>query len=285
MVKKITFKDKALSLVGRELKINTSASNFVVVSKELKDVALPDYNDKIKIIHSFPSLDTQVCDSQVKEFNNKALNLSDEIVILGISKDLPFAQNRFCSQFSINNIFLFSDYKTSSFGINYGLLIKELNLLARSSIILDKNNVIRYIQITKDLTDKLDYNELFNKLNDVVKNPKIKIEPQILPLKCKPCETTSSSLQKDKILKLFKLLDHWELLEDKKIQKELKFNDFIEAKYFLDLIALIAEEQNHHPSFYLNYNKLTISLTTHKAKGLTENDFVMGKIIDELSKS
>jgi 4a-hydroxytetrahydrobiopterin dehydratase len=72
------------------------------------------------------------------------------------------------------------------------------------------------------------------------------------------------------------------LLEDKRIEKTLKFKDFVEAKYFFDLIAVIAEEQGHHPGLRLNYNKLKITLTTHAAQGLTDNDFIMARIIDEL---
>ncbi len=285
MVKKITFKDKVLTIVGRDLKINTIGFNFTVVSKELKDVNLSDYKDKIKIIHSFPSLDTEVCDLQVKEFNKKAKNLSDEIVILGISNDLPFAQKRFCKEFNINAIDLFSDYKTSSFGINYGLLIKELNLLARASVILDKNNVIRYIQITKDITDSLDYMDLFNKLNEVIKIPQVKADFTLSSSKCISCEKGGEALSHEKILKLLKLLNNWDLIDDKKIQKEFKFKDFMEAKYFLDLMAMIAEEQNHHPLFTLNYNKLKISLSTHAVQGLTDNDFIIAKIIDDITKT
>lgn len=284
MVKKITFKDKNLTLVGRELKINNLASNFSVVSKDLKDVSLSLYKDKIKIINSFISLDTPVCDLQTKEFNKKAKNLSDDVVILGISKDLPFAQSRFCNEFSIETD-LYSDYKTSSFGINYGLQIKELNLLARACLILDKNNIIRYFQITKDITDPIDFNKLFSNLNEVIKNPQIKVETPANPLKCVPCEEGGPSLPKEKIILLLKTLKNWQLIEDKKIQKEFKFKDFIEAKYFMNLVAILSEEQKHHPIFTLNYNLLKISLTTHAVKGLSENDFIMAKIIDEITPS
>lgn len=280
----VTFKDKTLTLVGRKLKINTISLDFTVVSKDLKEIGLSSYKDKIKIIHSFPSLDTDVCNLQVKEFNKRAQDLADNVVIIGISKDLPFAQNRFCKTFIINNIEVLSDYKNSSFGLVYGLLIKELNLLARSTIILDKNNAIRYFQIAKDITNSLDYNDIFKNLDDVIKNPTIKINYPFSLHKCVPCEKGGSALSKEKINNFFKLINNWQLSEENKIQKEFKFKDFIEAKYFLDLVAIIAEEQKHHPQLTLNYNKLKISLTTHSVGGLTENDFILASIIDEIIK-
>ncbi|MCX5709219.1 MAG: 4a-hydroxytetrahydrobiopterin dehydratase [Candidatus Omnitrophica bacterium] len=90
-------------------------------------------------------------------------------------------------------------------------------------------------------------------------------------------------MPKDKIDKLLALHRGWELIEDKKIIKEFKFKDFVEAKYFVDLVAAIAEEQGHHPTITVMYNKVKITLTTHAAGGLTENDFIMAKIIDELN--
>lgn len=90
-MRKITFKGSPLTLVGRVLKVEDKAPDFRITSQELKEVSLSDFKDKIKIISSFPSLDTPVCDAQVKEFNKRAISSSDEIVVIGISKDLPFA--------------------------------------------------------------------------------------------------------------------------------------------------------------------------------------------------
>ena len=103
-----------------------------------------------------------------------------------------------------------------------------------------------------------------------------------LPGKCKPCEKGALPLTKEKIETLLAQYRGWQLVEDRKLVKELKFKDFKEAKHFFDLVAVHAEEQGHHPNFSLAYNKLKITLTTHAAGGLTENDFIMAKIIDEL---
>ena len=257
------------------------APDFKVVSQDLKEISLADFKGKTKIITSFPSLDTPVCDLQVKEFNQRAAGVSQEVVILGISKDLPFAQQRFCESFEIKNVKVFSDYKTSSFGINYGLLIKELNLLARSVLILDKNDNLRYIQIVGELTTPPDYEDVLKNLSEILKVAALPINAN-LPSKCKPCAIGAPSLAKEKIAKLLAGYPGWELVEDKKLVKEFKFKDFIEAKYFLDLISVISEEQAHHPTLTLIYNKLRVTLTTHAAGGLTDNDFILAKIIDEL---
>ncbi|MEW6100770.1 MAG: thiol peroxidase [Candidatus Omnitrophota bacterium] len=278
----ITFKGAPLTLVGRVIKAGDAALDFKVVSQDLKEVTLPDFKGKIKVIHSFPSLDTPVCDLQVKEFNKKAKALAKDIVVMGISKDLPFAQKRFCSANEINAGLVFSDYKYSSFGINYGLLIKELNLLARAVIILDKQDIIRYIQVAAELTSGLNFDEALKNLEEVVKKPDLSLPKEETPAHCKPCEGGISALPKEKIDRLLASYRGWQLIEDKKIIKEFKFHDFVEAKYFLDLLSAIAEEQGHHPGFNLSYNKLKITLTTHAAAGLTENDFIMAKIIDEL---
>jgi len=270
-----------LNLVGRPLEKNKIAYDFKVLDKNLSEVGLLDFKDKIKLITTFPSLDTPVCDLQIKEFNKRASEFSSDIVVIGISKDLPFAQKRFCESFSLENIKLFSDYKYSSFGINYGLLIKELNLLARSVIIIDKTNIVRYIQIVKELTSQPDYNDALNNLKDVIKLPYSEIKENISK-KCKPCEIGTPPLSKDEIVKFLNSCPGWQLADDKKITKEFKFKDFTEAKYFLDILALIAQEQGHHPIFTLIYNKLKVTLTTHASGGLTENDFIMAKIINDL---
>ena len=281
MNRKITFKGSPLTLVGRNIKVGNAAPYFRVIAQDLKEVSLLDFKGKIKLVTSFPSIDTPVCDLQVKEFNKRAVGLSSDIVITGISKDLPFAQARFCQANDIKNILTFSDYKFSSFGINYGLLIKELNLLARAIIILDKNDIIRYIQIVEELTRAPDYNDALKNLEQALKDPQGEIQTE-LPAKCKACEAGVPALAKEKIEKLLAQYRGWQLVEDKKIVKEFKFKDFVEAKYFLDLVAVIAEEQGHHPNLTLIYNKLKITLTTHSSGGLTENDFIMAKIIDEL---
>lgn len=282
MHKNIYFQGKPLTLVGRELKIGEIAPDFIAVPKDLNEISLKDFKGKVKIITSFLSLDTPVCDLQVKEFNKRAGALAKDIVILGLSKDLPFALRRFCDANNITNVVLLSDYKYSSFGINFGLLIKEMNLLARAILIIDKNKVVRYIQIVEEETNAPDYNDAINNLEQILKKGSLVKEERELPDHCKPCEGGTPPLPKDRINKLIAQYNGWALVEDKKIKKEFKFKDFIEAKYFFDLVSEIAQEQNHHPTLTIIYNKVLVTLTTHAAGGLTDNDFLMAKFIDQL---
>lgn len=279
MPKTIAFKGKPLTLAGRRIQSGDYAPDFRVVGSDLEEITLAHFQDKIKLITSFPSLDTAVCDLQVKEFNKKAASFSEEIALAGISKDLPFAQKRFCRDNDIKSIALFSDYKYSSFGINYGLLIKEMNLLARSILILDKNNIIRYIQVVPELSAAPDYGEALGALSEVVNSPAAAAK-EGLPAKCRPCEGGALALPKERAEQLILQSRGWQLVEGKKIIKEFKFKDFAEAKYFLDLVCVAAEEQGHHPAMTLTYNKVKLALTTHAAGGLTENDFILAGIID-----
>jgi len=285
----IHFKGAPLTLVGRSVKVGEPAPDFRVTSVELKEVTKADVRGKIKVITSFPSIDTPVCDLQVKAFNKEATHMAEDVVILGISKDLPFAQKRFCEMFDIKGVQVLSDYKTTSFGINYGLLIKELNLLARAVLILDKEDTIRYLQIVDELTQPPDYADVLRHLEEVIRPPAGEAGPpavpvkQELPDKCKPCEGGMLPLPSETVRQLLVRYNGWELTDGKRISKEFKFKDFQEAKYFLDLIAAVAEEQGHHPTLTIGYAKVKVSLTTHAASGLTENDFIMAKIIDQLA--
>jgi thiol peroxidase len=169
MARTITFKGSPLTLTGKPAKVGERAFDFKLVSPDLKIVKLSDFSDKIKVVNFFPSLDTPVCDLQVKEFNRRATELSPEVVVIGVSMDLPFAQGRFCSVNEIKNEVVLSDHRFSSFGLNYGFLIKELNLLARGSIIIDKSQRIRYIQVVDEITHSVNFQEVFSALADILK--------------------------------------------------------------------------------------------------------------------
>ena len=169
MSRLVTFKGAPLTLIGKRVKVGKRAFDFKLISPELKVVKLSDFDGKIKVVNFFPSLDTPVCDLQVKEFNRRAVLLSPEVVIIGISKDLPFAQARFCSVNEIKNEIVLSDYRFSSFGLNYGFLIKELNLLARGTLIIDQHQRIRYIQMVSEITHSVNFEEVFNALTELLK--------------------------------------------------------------------------------------------------------------------
>jgi thiol peroxidase len=155
----VTFKGNPLTLIGSELKIGDKAPDFTVLDGDLKEVRLKDFSGKIRIISVTPSLDTPVCDMQARKFNQEATNLPDDIVVLNISMDLPFAISRFCATAGIDRVKAFSDHRDASFGSAYGVLLKELRLLSRSIFIVDKDDVIKFIEIVPELTNEPDYDK------------------------------------------------------------------------------------------------------------------------------
>lgn len=153
----VTFKGSPLTLEGVGVKVGQKAPDFKVLSQDLKEKGLSDFKGKIKLIASVPSLDTPVCDTEIKRFNDEAVKVSKDVVIIFISMDLPFAQKRFCQEFDIDNVKTLSDHRDASFGNNYGVLIKELRLLARAVFIIAEDDAIKYVQLVRELSSPPDY--------------------------------------------------------------------------------------------------------------------------------
>jgi thiol peroxidase len=152
----ITMKGKPLTLTGKEVKVGDKAPDADVVANDLSEVKLSSYRGKVCIITSVPSLDTSVCDMETRRFNEEAGKLGD-ILVLTISMDLPFAQKRWCGAAGVKNVQTLSDYRYASFGREYGVLIKELRLLARTVFVVDKAGTVRYIQVVPELATEPDY--------------------------------------------------------------------------------------------------------------------------------
>ena len=150
-------KGNPLTLLGNQIKPGDNAPEIVASDNTLKDVKLSDFKGKVVVVSVFPSIDTGVCASQTRTFNKRATELSNDVVILTMSKDLPFALGRFCAAEGINNIHTLSDFKFSKFGLEYGFLVKENQLLARGVVVIDKNGVVKYKEITKDILDEPNY--------------------------------------------------------------------------------------------------------------------------------
>lgn len=164
----ITLEGKPLTLEGEEIKIGQKAPDFLVLDSNLKENNLENLKDKTKLIASVPSLDTPVCDLQIKRFNDEATRSSKDVSIIFVSMDLPFAQKRFCQVYNIKDVKTFSDHRDASFGVNYGVLIKELRLLARAVFIVDKKGIVRYVEYVKEISSHPDYNAALNALKTVV---------------------------------------------------------------------------------------------------------------------
>lgn len=154
---KVTFKGNPITLLGKETKVNDKAVDFTVLNNSLEPVKLSDFDGKVKILSLFPSIDTGVCSKQAHTFNQKASSLSDDIVILAISNDLPFALSRFCGAEGIDNLITLSDHKNLDFSTKYGFLIEELRLIARGVVVIDKNNVVQYVEYVPEGTNEPDY--------------------------------------------------------------------------------------------------------------------------------
>ena len=153
----ITFKGNPMTLLGPELKIGASAPEFKVVDNGLQPVTLADSQGKVRVITVVPSLDTPVCDTMTRKFNEEAAKLPENVVVYTVSLDLPFAQKRWCGNAGIEKVKTLSDYQERSFGLNYGLLIDELKLLARAVLVIDQKGTIAYQEIVKEVTAEPDY--------------------------------------------------------------------------------------------------------------------------------
>lgn len=153
----VAFKGNPITLIGPELKAGDKAPNFALSKNLLEEVSLQDYAGKIKLISVVPSLDTGVCDAQTRRFNEEASKLGDNVTILTVSADLPFAQARWCGAAGIDKVITLSDYKSNSFGEAYGVLIKEFRLDMRAVFVIDANDTITYVEVLGEMTEHPNY--------------------------------------------------------------------------------------------------------------------------------
>ncbi len=150
---------KPLTLTGKEIKVGDSAPDFTVLQPDLTPLSLADTKGKVRVISVVPSIDTPVCDIQTSRFNHEAANYPD-IVILSISVDLPFALQKYCAAKDIQNVKTLSDHRTLDFGLNYGFVIEELRLLSRGAVIIDRNDIVRYVEYTPNIEEQPDYDKI-----------------------------------------------------------------------------------------------------------------------------
>jgi len=153
----VTFKGNPVTLLGPEVRVGDPAPDFTVVDTALAPVTLADFRGKIKVISAVPSLDTPVCDVETRRFNQEAAGLGDDVVVLTVSLDLPFAQKRWCAASGVDRVKVLSDYQDRSFASAYGVLIRELRLLSRSIFVVDGKDVVRYVQHVPEIGREPDY--------------------------------------------------------------------------------------------------------------------------------
>ena len=163
-----TFKGNPITLIGPEIKVGDKAPDFKVNKNLVEQVSLHEYDGKLKLISVVPSLDTGTCDAQTRRFNVEAGKLGDKVTVLTISVDLPFAQARWCGAAGIEHVVTLSDYKDTSFGEAYGVLIKEFRLLMRSIFIVDANNIVQYVEYLSEMTEPPNYDKAIEALSKLV---------------------------------------------------------------------------------------------------------------------
>ena len=157
MARTVTMAGNPLTLVGNALKVGDKAPDFTVVDNSLAKTGLSPYKGRVVVISAVPSLDTPVCDVETRRFNVEAGKLGNDVAVLTISMDLPFAQKRWCGAAGVSHVTTLSDYVDANFGLAYGILIKDLRLLARAVFVIDKGNTIRHIEIVSEIANEPNY--------------------------------------------------------------------------------------------------------------------------------
>ncbi len=165
---RITFQGKPLTLIGNEVRVGERAPDVELLSNDLTPVKLSSFRGKVCVITSVPSLDTPVCDTETRRFNEEAGRLGGDVKVLAVSMDLPFAQGRWCGAAGVEWVQTLSDHRDARFGTQYGVLIKELRLLARAIFVVDREGVIRYEQLVGDISHEPDYEAVLSAVREVI---------------------------------------------------------------------------------------------------------------------
>ncbi len=167
--KDIKFGGNKVTIRGEETKVGNTAPNFTAVKQDLSEFDFyKETEGKIKVISVAPSIDTPVCSLQTSYFNNAATNLSDNVEIVTITVDLPFAQKRFCGAEGIENIAVVSDHKDLDFGEKYGFVIEELRLLTRGVVIVDEANKVKYVEYVEEIKNEPNYEKALEELKKLI---------------------------------------------------------------------------------------------------------------------
>lgn len=168
MSQNVTFKGNKLTLLGKQLREGDSLPKFKLTGTEMNDVDESAFKNKVLIISVVPSLDTPVCSTQTKRFNQEATKLSDQVAVLTVSMDLPFAQKRWCAAEGASRVVTASDYKYRSFGENFGVYLQEWGLLARAVFVVDKSGKVAYVQYVPEVSSEPDYEPVLEKVKALV---------------------------------------------------------------------------------------------------------------------
>ncbi len=164
----VTMHGNELVLLGKDLQVGEAAADVELVANDLSGVKLSDFRGKVCVITTVPSLDTAVCDIMTRRFNKEAAELGKDVAVLAVSMDLPFAQARWCGDAGVENVQSLSDHRDAGLGESFGVLLKGLRLLARAIFVLDKEGIVRYVQVVPELTDEPDYDSALKAVGELV---------------------------------------------------------------------------------------------------------------------
>ncbi|MBQ7738216.1 MAG: thiol peroxidase [Desulfovibrionaceae bacterium] len=164
----VTFQGNVMHLVGNLPAEKAKAPDFSLAANDLSAKTLADFQGKILVLVCVPSLDTPVCDMEVRRFNTLAASLSEDVAIAAVSRDLPFAQARWCGTSGAKAVQTLSDYRQGSFGKLYGIYIEELDLLARAVFVIDRQGNLAYSQLVAEVTNEPDYDAVLDAIKKIV---------------------------------------------------------------------------------------------------------------------
>ncbi len=164
----VTFGGKEVRLLGRHCEVGEKAPSFTLVDGSLQCVPSDRFFGKVRIYSVFPSVDTPVCSLQNVRFNREAAQLGEDVVILSISVDLPFAQKRFCAAEGIDRVHVLSDYRELDFGLKYGFVLEEFRLLARGVVVVDRDDTVRYVEYVPEVSHEPDYERALHVVRELL---------------------------------------------------------------------------------------------------------------------
>ena len=162
----VTLKGNPVHTIGELPSVGSQAPDFVLIGTDLAPKTLSDFKGNKLVLNIFPSLDTPTCAASVRKFNELATQL-DNVKVLAVSRDLPFAHARFCSSEGIENVINLSDFQTCKFGKDYGVELVDgplKGLLARAVVVIDENGKVAYTQLVPEIVNEPDYDDVLKHL-------------------------------------------------------------------------------------------------------------------------
>ncbi|MCI5698226.1 MAG: thiol peroxidase [Clostridiales bacterium] len=164
----VKFNGNPVNLMGTQVKVGEKAPSFELVKNDMSPFKDDEVKGKVVIYSVVPSIDTEVCSLQTKFFNKKVTELSDDVIVVTVSEDLPFAQGRFCAAEGIDRVIVASDYQKREFGMNYGFLMEGLMLLARGIVVVDKDGIIQHVEYVPEVTNEVDFDAALSVVKGLV---------------------------------------------------------------------------------------------------------------------